>query len=321
MGFIAHERLVAAVSNVGGLGILGASPAPSESLSVMVANLRRLTDQPWGVGLIYAQTAFGPASTEAHIDVCVELRVPLVVFHHDLPPADWVRRLAASGTKVWMQVSSVELATAALELGVDGLVAQGREAGGHARAVLPVSELLSRTRGCFGNALILAAGGISEGTAVAAALEAGADGVLVGTRLVASQEAYAHREYKDRMVRSTGATIRTKAFGPEWPDQAYRILATPLAQSVTRPDQAVTSEPIGHTRLFPHSVNQAYDMPPFSNLPPTLDTSGDWDSMAFPAGEGVAAVRAILPAAEIVLEMMTEAQHAMSSSRPCATGG
>src|ERR1700741_3696264 len=77
MGFIAHERLAAAVTNAGGLGVLGASPDPSASLIVMVERLRALTCGPFGVDLICADTAFGPASTDEHIDACVQLDVSL----------------------------------------------------------------------------------------------------------------------------------------------------------------------------------------------------------------------------------------------------
>src|ERR1700734_795102 len=95
MGFIAHERLPAAVTNAGGLGVLGASPDPADSLPVMVERLRTLTSGPFGVDFICADTGFGPASTDAHIDECIRLRVPLVVFHHDPPPAGWVSALRA----------------------------------------------------------------------------------------------------------------------------------------------------------------------------------------------------------------------------------
>lgn len=93
MGFIAHQQLAAAVTNAGGLGVLGASPDPADSLVVMVERLRALTSGPFGVDLICADTWLGPASTDKHIDACVQLDLPLVVFHHDPPPARWVTTL------------------------------------------------------------------------------------------------------------------------------------------------------------------------------------------------------------------------------------
>jgi NAD(P)H-dependent flavin oxidoreductase YrpB (nitropropane dioxygenase family) len=307
MGFIAHERLAAAVSNAGGLGVLGASPDPAESLPVMVERLRALTSGPFGVDLICADTGLGPASTDNHIDECIRLRVPLVVFHHDPPPAHWVNALRTAGIRVWMQASSPEIAATAIGFGVSGIVAQGSEAGGHARGRIPLHALLRTVRHNWPDMLLLAAGGISDGAAAAAALRAGADGVWVGTALVAAAEANAHPEYKRRLIDMPGKTLRTKAFGPEWPDQPYRLLATPAVHNAEA-RAAPHDETIGHTRLFPHSANLPYDLPTRSALPPTTETSGDWESMVYPAGQGVGAVRRIAPAAEIIEQMMSEAR-------------
>jgi nitronate monooxygenase len=316
MGFVAHEQLAAAVTNAGGLGVLGASPDPADSLPVMVERLRALASGPFGVDLICADTGLGPASTDKHIDACVQLDVPLVVFHHDPPPARWVNTLRAAGARVWMQVSSFELAAAAIGLGVNGIVAQGSEAGGHARGRVPLHTLLPTIRHKWPDMLLLAAGGISDGTAAAAALRAGADGVWVGTALVAAVEANAHPEYQRRLIDSPGKTLRTNAFGSEWPDQPYRLLATDAVQNAevkdhgAGPDEHVT---IGRTRLFPHSANMPYELPMRSALPPTPETSGDWEAMVYPAGEGVGAVRSTAPAGEILREMMGQAYDILAA--------
>jgi NAD(P)H-dependent flavin oxidoreductase YrpB (nitropropane dioxygenase family) len=319
MGFIAHEQLAAAVTNAGGLGVLGASPDPAESLAIMVERVRALTSGPFGVDLICANTGFGPASTDAHIDACIQLGVPLVVFRHDPPPASWVCTLRAAGIRVWMQASSPELAAAATGLGVDGIVAQGSEAGGHARGRIPLHALLRMIRQEWPDLLLLGAGGVSDGTAVAAVLRAGADGVWVGTSLVAAVEANAHPEYKRRLIDLSGKTLRTSAFGPEWPNQPYRLLATPAvlrAEAGLRGAEPQQHGTIGRTRLFPHSANMSYDMPLRSALPPTPETSGDWESMVYPAGEGVGAVRSIEPAAEIIRRMMTQASDIRTTEHP-----
>jgi nitronate monooxygenase len=319
MGFIAHEHLAAAVTNAGGLGVLGASPDPPGSLPVVVERLRALTSGPFGVDLICADTGFGPASADGHIDACVQLDVPLVVFHHDPPPARWVSTLRAAGVRVWMQASSPELAAAAIGLGVDGIVAQGSEAGGHARGHIPLHALLATIRHKWPDMLLLAAGGISDGTAAAAAMRVGADGVWVGTSLVAAVEANAHPEYKRRLVDSLGKTLRTNAFGPEWPDQPYRLLATHAVRSAeasVRGADPQQHDIIGRTQLFPHSANTPYDMPIRSALPPTPETSGDWESMVYPAGEGVGAVRSTAPASEIIRQMMGQAYDILTTEHP-----
>ena len=120
--------------------------------------------------------------------------VRLVAFHHDVPPRRWAERMAGAGARVWMQASSVDLVRAAVELGVDGIVAQSAEAGGRRRSTTPLRELVCQIRERFPDVLLLAAGGIATGQHVAAALQSGADGVWVGTRLVASAEAHARSE-------------------------------------------------------------------------------------------------------------------------------
>ena len=317
MAFIAHEQLAAAVSNAGGLGVLGASPDPAESLPVMVERARALTSGPIGVDLICADTGFGPASSDEHIDVCVQLGVPLVVFHHDPPPSRWVNALHAGSGRVWMQASSKEIAEAAVDMGVDGIVAQGSEAGGHARGRDRLHDLLAAIRREWPDMLVLGAGGISDGSAAAAAFRAGADGVWVGTALVAAEEANAHPEYKRRLIASLGKTCRTDAFGPEWPDQLYRLLATEAVQTAAakgRNPKPSTNRAIGHTQLFPHSANISYDIPANSALPPTPETTGDWESMVYPAGQGVGAVRRTAPAADIIGQMMTQAYEILTAS-------
>lgn len=310
MAFVAHEQLAAAVTNAGGLGVLGATPDPAESLVVMVERLRTLTSGPFGVDLICAETGMGPATTNQHIVECIRSGVPLVVFHHDPPPRRWVGALREVGIHVWMQASSPEIAKTAIEFGVDGIVAQGSEAGGHARGQLPLHALLQTIRRHWPGVLLLGAGGISDGQAVAAALQAGADGVWVGTALVVADEANAHLEYKRRLIDSAGETLRTNVFGPEWPNQPYRLLATPAVldtEARARRGDAQPEAPIGRTRLFPHSSNTPYELPARSALPPTIDTDGDWEAMVYPAGQGVGSVRRIAPAAEIIEQMMSEA--------------
>jgi enoyl-[acyl-carrier protein] reductase II len=318
MSFVAYPPLAAAVSNAGGLGIIGATPDPPTSLPVMVAELRELTDRPWGVNLICADTGMGPACTDGHIEACLQLSVPLVVFHHSPPPIEWVSRLTGANTRVWMQVSSMELTAAAVERGVNGLIAQGVEAGGHARGVVPLHELLAQIRAQFPAQLLLAAGGIADGTRVAAALRAGADGVWVGTRLVASAESNAHPEYKRRLVDAAGPPVVTTAFGPEWPGERYRLLPTRTVVEWAGREDAIPhplpERVIGHTTLFPHSARVAYDMPAFSAIPPTADTTdGQWEEMAYPAGAGVGLIHDVPTAAQILAEMMTTAHRALTA--------
>src|SRR5262249_30311069 len=125
MGFIATPPLAAAVSNAGGLGQLATGAAPPEILREMIGATRRLSSRPFAVNFIIENTAFGPLATEAHLSVCIEERLPAVVFHWAPPPAEWVRMLKDAGCDVWLQTSSIAAATAAIASGVDIIIAQG----------------------------------------------------------------------------------------------------------------------------------------------------------------------------------------------------
>jgi NAD(P)H-dependent flavin oxidoreductase YrpB (nitropropane dioxygenase family) len=166
--------------------------------------------------------------------------------------------------------------------------------------------------------LLVAAGGIADGSGVAAMLRAGADGVFVGTRLVASVESNAHPEYKRRLVDAVGAPVVTTAFGPEWPAVDYRVLPTrAVVESMGRADGVPTPLPervIGHTTLFPHSARVPYEIPTFSAIPPTAETTdGEWDEMAYPAGAGVGLIHDVPAVAQIVANMMREAHRLLAA--------
>jgi NAD(P)H-dependent flavin oxidoreductase YrpB (nitropropane dioxygenase family) len=318
MGFVALPELVAAVSEAGGLGVLGVAPEPPPVFAERIAQIRALTNRPFGVDFFLATSpTLGPTTVDAHIDIAVASRVDLAVFHFGIPTAAWVSSLKAAGIQIWVQVPSPEQARAALDAGADGLVVQGREAGGHNHSTTPLHDLLREVRDEVGDdVLLLAAGGIATGADVVTALAHGADGVWVGTRLVASPEAYANPEWKRRLTQARRQdTVITTLFGPELPCQPYRVLRNPAVDAaIGRQDEICalppTGAPIGTTVLFPGTSFETpgVPMPTFSALPPTPDTTGDFDAMGMPAGESVQHIRDIKPAAQIVADMMHEAR-------------
>jgi len=315
MGFIATPSLVSAVSNAGGLGLLAAGASPPPALREAIQITRSMTPLVFGVNFIIENTAFGPLTTEGHIDVCIELKVPLVVFFWHLPSAAWMKRLKSSGIKVWLQVGSLEFSREGIDLGADAIIVQGAEAGGHNRGTAGLFALLPRVAEAIAPVPAIAAGGIADGRGLAAALCLGAAGVCVGTRFVASIEGNAHEEYKRRIVGASEADIaRTSIFGPEWPDAEMRVIRNRVvrewAGSSTRtPPPPEPQQWIGTTKLG----GQEYRMPKFSAILPTPETTGDFEEMCLAAGESAGLVSGIEPAGDIVRRIAQEAEQILAS--------
>ncbi|TMQ25406.1 MAG: nitronate monooxygenase [Deltaproteobacteria bacterium] len=310
MAFVGLTDLASAVTNAGALGVYGASPEPPPVVAGRIQDIRQQTSGPFGIDFIVASGGFGPFTTQDHIDVAAGARVPLVVFHWNLPEPSWVAQLHAAGSKVWMQTGDVDVAQQAVAMGVDGIVAQGRTAGGHNRnGTIPTLRVVQQMRRALPPKIfILAAGGISDGKSLVRAIRAGADGGWAGTVFVAAEESYAHPGYKQRLIaaHSPNATTFTTVFGPEFPDAQQRV----LRNRATDNPGSTTPPTIGSTLLFPsagvtfpagtpHDI--PYTMPNHSAIVPTRDTTGDLENMDMPAGSvSIKAVRRVRPAADIV---------------------
>jgi NAD(P)H-dependent flavin oxidoreductase YrpB (nitropropane dioxygenase family) len=307
MAMIARPALAAAVCEAGGLGTIGSDINPPDVLRHLVRQTKTLTKRPFGVDLI------GDFVTDEHVSVLVEERVSLAIFFWTLPTAGYVERLKQAGIKVWMQVGRVDEAEEAVALGVDALVVQGAEAGGHNRAEASTMTLFPRIRRRFPGLPLLAAGGIVDGTTMAAALVLGADAVWCGSRFLASREAEAHDAYKDHVLSAdVGDTAILSIYGPEWPGQAMRTIVNDGARrALGREAEAVREaegEIIGSTVLN----GQTIPVPRYSAILPTRDFDGDIEQACLTAGQSAGNIDEILPAGEIVRRMTSEARAALN---------
>jgi NAD(P)H-dependent flavin oxidoreductase YrpB (nitropropane dioxygenase family) len=300
-------ELVAAVSNAGGLGILQAQLCPPPLFRQVIHRVRELTDRPFGVNLVLHFPA------EDLVAVCLEERVPILSFFWG-DPTPYVGRAHAAGTKVLHQVGSVADARRAADAGVDVIIGQGVEAGGHVAGEISTLALVPRVVDAVAPRPVAAAGGISDARGVVAVLALGAQAAVLGTRFLASTESRAHPHYKERLLAANeGDTVRTVLFGHGWPNAPHRALRTAFVQEwlsqearsqESRPDEPV----VGRTVI----AGQPLLVPRFANLPPNSEAGGDIDSMSLLAGQGVGLLREIKPAGQIVRELAAEARQIIS---------
>jgi NAD(P)H-dependent flavin oxidoreductase YrpB (nitropropane dioxygenase family) len=313
MAFISGPQLAAAVSNAGGLGLMSFSANPPPVLREQIRCLRGLTRKPFGVNVLLSGPRL-PYPVEEAVEVCLEERIPVLsTFWGD--PVPIVPRARQAGVKIIHQTGSVREAERVARAGVDAIVAQGLEAGGHVAGEVTTFALVPRVADAVAPVPVIAAGGIADARGVAAALALGAQAAVIGTRLLATEEAYAHPGYKEKILAAQEEdTVLTTLFGHGWPNAPHRTLRTPFVEQwlseESRGSEQRTDEPcVGETKIGGHSVPVLR----FMGFPPTPDATGDIDSMSFLAGQGVGLVKEIKPAAEVVRELMEGARQIFSS--------
>ncbi|MBU2666951.1 nitronate monooxygenase [Actinoplanes bogorensis] len=294
MGGSAGGALTAAVSRAGGLGLLGSADGEPEWLAREVAVVRSSTDQPWGIGLL--TWAIDRAAVDRAL--ACEPHAIMFSFGDPTPFLDPVRRSSAT---LILQVTDLEEARRAIDLGADVIVAQGTEAGGHGsargRSTLPFVPLVADLAGPIP---VLAAGGIADGRGVAAALVLGAAGALIGTRFQATAESLADPATVKAILDGRGAdTVRSTLLdvvrGSRWPS-------------------AYTARTLGH----PHLDRWRGREPEAATDPQArLAYADDLAKGAIPpqpvwAGEAVDLITDVPSAADLVAAMARQAEEALT---------
>ena len=310
MGGVARSELVCAVTQAGGFGFLGMVRENPDLIRAEIASVRAVTERDFGVNLIPAAT--DPDLFAAELDACIAERVSAVALFWDLSrPA--IARLRGAGILVVCQVGSVQEAMDAEQAGAQIIIAQGIEAGGHVRGVSALANLIPQVVGAVG-VPVLAAGGIADGRDVAAVLQRGAQGAVIGTAFIATDEFFAHNYHKRRIVEAyAGTTIRTDAFHVNWPRGAYVRV---LPNSVT---DGTHGDPFSGERVA-IGKEDTRTIWLFSTDSPLRSMTGDFEAMAQYAGEGAGKIRSIIPAAQRLQEIVAGAQQALASESPANSG-
>ena len=307
-GGLASPELVAAVCDAGGFGVLGAGSAPGAQISAWVNQTRELTSRPFGANIIL------PLSDGSDVEACFDARVPvLVLFWGDTQP--YVKDAHRRGMFVVAQCGGPEDAVAAADAGVDAVIVQGIEAGGHVKAWAPLDSTLLATLKVLGPVPVIAAGGLATGADIARVLGHGAQAASLGTRFVASIEAAACKGYKERIVAATAAdTVMTTLFDLGWPDAKHRV----IQNTTYRAWEAAGRPPSGQRPGEKQGVgelllgSQRLIVQRYSVLPPLASFDGDLDAMALYAGESVERVTDIAPAGELVERLLDQLRRAVN---------
>lgn len=291
IGSASCPELVAAVSNAGGLGMLSGTWREREVLRGLIRQTQAQTTRPFGVNLVLAWDM-----TE-RLELCLEEGVRLLSFFWGNPAA-YIPTVHAAGASVFHTVGSADEAREAADCGVDVIVAQGWEAGGHVWGQVSTMALVPRVVDAVPQLPVLAAGGIADGRGIAAVLALGAEAAWMGTRFLLTHEARVHPHYQQRLLQATEAdTLYTERFSGGWPQSPHRVLHRP--QDWERAEDIIAhyddGEAIGKLS---------------SNLP-APGVTGNIDAMCLYAGQSVGLAQEVLTAAQLVARLGEETDQAI----------
>jgi nitronate monooxygenase len=305
IGPAAGPELAAAVTNAGGFGVLGGGGMPIEAVRNRVAQTRARTSGPFGFNIIIDDSAT-PDDLQ-HVEALAETGVAaIVLFWGDSTP--YVERIHRHGAKVLVQVGSLDEALRAAKSGVDAVIAQGVEAGGHVRGTTSIWELLPAAVKALQALPVLASGGIGDAPGVARALAMSAAGVSLGTRFVACDETWLHLAYKERIVNARAEdTMLNELYDYDWPNAPHRTLRNKTydewhaAGRPPRGSKPGEGTPIGH---LTNAMGQRVEWMRYAIGTASPDFDGDIEYAPLWAGESCSVVNDIRPAADIVRDLV-----------------
>ena len=290
MGGVSYAPLVTAVSEAGGFGCLGASTMSTDRMVAEIDAVRQATDRPFGVDLLTAM----PGDLVAQVEQIIEGGATVFVAGLGVP-SEVVELCHRHNVLVINMCGKVDHARRAVDAGCDIVVAQGTEAGGHTGTVATL-PLVPQVVDAVGSQVpVVAAGGIFDGRGLAAALALGADGVWMGTRFIATPEAHGVTGYKDALIRTAeDGTVVSRAYS----GKTMRVVRNQYT--------AFFDEHPTELAAFPTQLARSVHDGAF-HLGGSEETEGiDTDRECYPTGQGVGAIRTLIPAATMVEQIVAE---------------
>lgn len=296
MGGVSYHRLVAAVSEAGGIGTFGASTMGHDELEEEIAALKQLTAKPFGVDLLTAV----PGQVERGIQTVLESGARIFVAGLGVP-REVIDQLHAANVLVGSMCGKVRHAVAAVASGCDFVVAQGTEAGGHTGSVATMALVPQVVDAVEGKVPVVAAGGLFDGRGLVASLALGADGVWMGTRFIATPEARAVAGYKETLVGlAEDGTVVSKAYT----GKTCRVVRNEWTNHFEQHPEEL--------KRFPDQILESIQAGA-NHLGAPDGTEVDVRREFMPCGQGVGAIRELEPAGEIVRRIMDQAEQVIDA--------
>jgi enoyl-[acyl-carrier protein] reductase II len=304
MGGVSYHGLVAAVSEAGGFGCLGASTMSTAGMVEEMRQVRLLTAKPFGVDLLTAM----PGDMAGQVEQIIEGGASVFVAGLGVP-TEVVELCHRHGLLVINMCGRVDHARRAVAAGCDIVVAQGTEAGGHT-GLIATMPLVPQIVDAVGDQVpVVAAGGITDGRGLAAALTLGADGVWVGTRFIATPEARAVLGYKDALLATAeDGTVISRAYS----GKTMRVVRN--SYTAYYDDHAEELE------RFPAQLGRSIAEKAFHLGGDETTVEVDPTRECYPAGQGIGAIHELVPAADLVRRFVAEAEQALVSAGALSAG-
>ncbi|XP_010270915.1 PREDICTED: nitronate monooxygenase-like [Nelumbo nucifera] len=303
---VAGPKLVAAVANAGGIGLL-VSPVNSYDMTVKaITETRKLTDKPFGAGILLEFD--NTRTVQAIFD---EKLACMQVYWGDFTK-EMVDEAHKHGVKILHQIGSLKDAEKAIAAGVDCIIVQGVEAGGHIIGTVGLIALLPRVVDLVGDReiAVVAAGSIADPRGYVAALSLGAHGICMGTRFVATKESYANHYYKQQLLHYTEAdTDRTDLYNRATWRSPVRCLNTPFHQQWKNAPESVENNE--EQPIVSYSIIHGEEtvLRRFAGQVANPTTAGELENMVMYAGQGVGLIKEILPAGDVVKNFIEGAKE------------
>jgi NAD(P)H-dependent flavin oxidoreductase YrpB (nitropropane dioxygenase family) len=303
IGNASCPELVAAVCEAGALGMLSVTWRPLPEVRRVIREVRERTARPFGVNLVLEW------EQQDRLEACLEEGARIVSFFWG-EPARYVGRVHEVGGYVMHTIGSAAEARQRVDEGVDLIVAQGCEAGGHLWGQVSTMALVPAVVDAVDPVPVVAAGGIADGRGIAAAMALGAAGVWMGTRFVATRESAAHPVYKDALVQAVETdAVRTLVFEGGWPGAPHRVLrnstlALAESQAASSSGRPGAGEVIGH---FPGGA----PVHRYSDSEPLIGMDGQAEAMALYAGQSAALIHDLPSASSLVADLASQSRDVL----------